>query len=377
MSKLEEIVFNTSDPFTLGVELEFQLLDKDTLNLTHTAPTILESVPDSMINRIKPEFIQSMIEVNTDICPTVADVDKNLSDICRYTETLAEKHDTLLYAASLHPFARIHEQVLSPNERYGRIMEDLQLIGRRFITQGLHVHVGISDSETAIKVCDNIRIYLPVLLALTTSSPFYEGWDTGLQSYRSKLFEALPLAGIPDHLVSWNNYKNVANLLFSTEIIREVRDLWWDVRPHPDFGTIEVRICDLPSRYKDILALVALIQALVVTLARSENGTCSTEAMPCPNMQILRSNKWQAARYGTKGTFVDPLSIEKKTMADAASDLLKYVAPVTKELQTENYILGIENILANGTSTDQQRKIYWETGNYSSVIEEMRKEFWQ
>lgn len=366
---MAEIIFNNSDPFTIGVELEFQILDPDNLDLISLAPAILDAVPPALQENIKQEFICSMIEVNTDICGSVRELEQNLQDICHRVEGLAEQNDCLLYAASLHPFARCEDQIVSANERYNRIMEELQIVGRRFITQGLHVHIGLADGDAAIRVCDNIRLYLPVLLALTTSSPFYEGQDTGLYSYRAKLFEALPLAGMPDHLGSWDNFQQVATLLFQTGIINQVRDIWWDVRPHPEFGTVEVRICDLPARFSEIIAMTALIQALVVYLADSDN----TGSL---NMQILRSNRWQAARYGLAGRFVEPRAMRKITLAKAAAELIRTISPVAEELGSARYLEPLDRIILEGTSADRQRRVYRSENDLSAVVAALQKEFW-
>jgi carboxylate-amine ligase len=368
MGTATNIIFKPSAPLTLGVEIEFQLVDRDTLNLTPAATEILAAVPALFQKRIKPEFIKSMIEVNTDICETVWDVEKNLVNLYSATEILARKAGCCLYAASLHPFAISSEQQLTEDRRYERILADLQLVGRRFITQGLHVHVGMVDGETAIKVCDGLRIFLPILLALSASSPYYEGQDTGLCSYRAKLFEALPLAGMPDYFKDWQGFLTVIDMLLQAEIIQEVRDVWWDVRPHPDFGTVEIRICDLPSRFDEILALVALIQALVATLA-------ADYAIPPPNMQILRSNKWQAARYGLNGRFVDPFGLKKGTLAEAAKHLLAFTAPAVQKLGTTTFLQPMSHILKHGTSADQQRRIFTRTKDLKAVVEEMRKGF--
>jgi carboxylate-amine ligase len=370
MSESPSIVFNNSTPFTLGVELEFQLLDPDTLNLTPAAPGLLRMVPAAGQERIKQEFIQSMIEINTEICATVDDAAAGLSEISLLTEKLARQNNCLLYAASLHPFAKSSEQRITDDARYKRILGDLQLIGRRFITQGLHVHVGMADGDTAIKVCDEIRLYLPIFLALTTSSPFYEGQDTGLCSYRAKLFEALPLAGIPEAFGSWTRYHEIVVMLMQTEIIKQVRDIWWDVRPHPDFGTVEIRICDLPSRFDEIMALVALIQATVVTLSRGQSHR------PL-NMQVLRSNKWQAARYGLKGQFVDPVAGHRGSLAEATDHLLNMTARAAEKLDSTAYLGPIKRIVHEGTSTDHQRRIFNGTNTFTSIIETMLREFWQ
>lgn len=367
---MTEIIFNNSDPYTIGVELEFQVLDPETLNLVARGPAILAAVPAGLQDRIKQEFICSMIEVNTDICRSVPELARNLEDLCHRVEGLAEQNNCLLYAASLHPFARSADQVVSSHERYNRIMTELQIVGRRFITQGLHLHIGLPDGETAIRVCDNIRFYLPVLLALTASSPFYEGQDTGLCSYRAKLFEALPLAGMPDHMGSWDNFNQVVTMLFQTGIINQVRDIWWDVRPHPDFGTVEVRICDLPSRFSEIIAMAALIQALVVYLAKSGNTGIV-------NMQVLRSNRWQAARYGFSGSFVEPLAMRKISLAEAAQELIDLVSPIAEELGSSRYFEPLAGIVRQGTSADRQRLVYKAEQDLSAVIATLQKEFWQ
>lgn len=370
MRSEKTVTFQSSKPFTLGVEIELQIIDRSSLNLVSMAPSILAKVPKSLKDRIKPEFIRSMIEVNTDICFTMAEVKDNLSQLIRQAEKIAAKNECLLFASSLHPFARHSDQELTDHPRYTRIMADLQLVGRRFITQGLHVHVGMNDHDAAIRVCDSIRLFLPILLALTCSSPYYEGIDTGLHSYRAKLFEALPLAGMPDQLESWDKYLEMVKLLTNTGIITSVRDLWWDVRPHPDFGTIEIRICDLPSTFKDILAIVALIQGLVVELTGSDRHLN-------PNMQVLKSNKWQAARYGLAGTFVYPLLQKKLSLQEAAGELFAKVAPAMEKLGTSHYLDDLQHIAQSGTSADQQRRIFMEYQNFTAIIQEIHPQFWQ
>jgi len=364
------VKFKTSKPFSLGVEIELQVLDRKSLNLVSRAPDILAMVPDHLKERIKPEFIQSMLEVNTEVCSNMDQVRDSLARLILLAQELADKNDCLLFASSLHPFAKHSDQQLSAHPRYARIMNELQLVGRRFITQGLHVHVGMSNHEAAIRVCDSIRLFLPILLALTCSSPYYEGIDTGLHSYRAKLFEALPLAGMPDQLESWEEYLEMVRLLSNTGIITGVRDLWWDVRPHPDFGTIEIRICDLPSRFSEILAIVALIQGLVAELTESNKHLN-------PNMQVLKSNKWQAARYGLAGTFVYPLLQKKISMQEAAGEIFAKATPAMEELGTDHYLSDLRQIIESGTSADHQRKIFTEQKKFSAIIKELHPKFWQ
>jgi len=353
---MEKLTFNRSPAPTIGVELEIQILNSETLELASLAPEVLKMVPPSLNNRIKHEFIKSMVEINTNICSTVADVEQDLLSTYLYLNDIAEGLGATLYAVSLHPFSKSSGQTVSDHHRYRKIMNELQMVGRRFITQGLHVHIGMNDEEKAIRVNNNIRIYLPILLALTTSSPFYEGMDTGLMSYRSKLFEALPLAGMPDSLNGWEEFETLISVLRKSGIIETVKDIWWDVRPHPDFGTIEVRICDLPYSMRDILALTALIQALVVTLAEQE-------ADPQPHIQILRSNKWQATRYGLEGVYVDPFFARKESMKEAVMNLYRFVKPAAEMLQSTSYLDDIPEILVRTTGTHIQRKLYYSNGN--------------
>ncbi len=368
---MKKITFNRSSGPTIGVELEVQLLDPETLELVPLAPDILKKVPQELKDRIKPEFIQSMVEINTDVCSTVAEVEKDLKGTYNKLNDIAEGLGTVLSLSSIHPFSKSSDQKVSEKLRYKKIMDELQLVGRQFITQGLHVHIGVTDEEEAIKINNNLRIYLPVLLALTASSPFYESEDTGLMSYRSKLFEALPFAGMPDSLDGWDEYTRLVTLLKKSRVIESVKDIWWDVRPHPYFGTIEVRICDLPCFFRDVLAITALIQALVVALAdQFEN--------PEPHIQILRSNKWQAARHGLDGFYMDPFLGKKYTMREAATYLYKHVKPVAKELGSTDYLNGIPGILEHSTSASIQKNLYYSNGrDFIGMIRSMQGLFFK
>ncbi len=370
MTCMEELIFNKSPAPTIGVELEIQILDAETLALSPLSPEALKMVPPSLNERIKPEFIQSMIEINTGICTTVADVERDLTDSYTLLSDIVDGLGGSLYCTSLHPFSKGPDQKVANNPRYKRIMNDLQIVGRRFITQGLHVHIGIDDEEKVIRVNNNMRIYLPILLALSTSSPFYEGEDTGLMSYRSKLFEALPLAGMPDSLDNWEDFDNLITLLSRSGIIDSVKDIWWDIRPHPDFGTIEIRICDLPYSMRDILALTALIQALVLVLAEQEER-------PEPHIQILRSNKWQAARYGLKGVYVDPFYGKKCLIKEAVTNLYNHVKPVAEMLKSTKYLDEVPRILKRTTGADIQRKLYKKNHDFKEMIKGTQELFFK
>jgi carboxylate-amine ligase len=352
---MEKLIFNKSPSPTIGVELELQILDAETLELKSIAADILNLVPSSFKEKIKPEFIQSMVEINTGICSNVAEVEKDLKESYSLLMGIADGLGATIYSTSLHPFSKSSDQTVSEHPRYRRIMDDLQLVGRRFISQGLHVHIGVDDEEKVIEVNNNLRIYLPILLALSTSSPFYESIDTGLMSYRAKLFESLPLAGMPDSMVDWEEFCTLNNLLKKSGIIDSVKDIWWDVRPHPDFGTVEIRICDIPYSLRDILAITALVQALVLGIAEQFEN-------PEPHMQILRSNKWQAARYGLEGFYVDPFFGKKFTMRDAVIYVYRHVKPFADALKSTDYLDEIPAILNRSTGAHIMRDLHNKQG---------------
>ncbi len=363
-------MFNSSPEPSIGVELELQLLDAQTLMFRNAAPDVLERVSPSFRERIKEEFIQSMIEINTRPCSSIAEVDSDLRESLRVLDDILNDLGTVYYCASLHPTEKGTGENLTQKPRYARIMDDLKMVGWRFITQGIHVHIGVDSAERAIKINNNIRMYLPLLLALTTSSPFYCEEDTGLLSYRTKLFEALPLAGLPDSLENWDEFTRMARLLQAGGIIESVKDLWWDVRPHPEFGTVEVRVADIPCRYEDILGITALIQSLVVTLGRVH---VHPEARV--QMQILRSNKWQAARYGLDGVFVNPVAATRTPIKKAIRELLTFVEPAAKNIGAHEYLGIIEKIMDRGTGAHRQRRQFAKTGDFYQMISYMREEF--
>ena len=363
------IKFNSSPKPTIGVEIELQLVDENNLDLKNVASKVLADVDKKFKDNIKCELIESMIEINTNICQNIEDVEKDISSTLIHLEDILKNYKTLLNCTSLHPFALGKNQIVTDNPRYKRIMQDLQIVGKRFITQGLHVHIGINNCEKAIYVNNVLRMYLPLLLALSTSSPFFEGEDTGLYSYRTKLFEALPLAGMPDHLNDWNHFENLTERLQNAGIIKSVKDLWWDIRPHPGFGTVEIRVCDIPVNFKEILSLVALIQALVVTLEK-------TDFYSDTHIQILQSNKWQAVRYGLEGIFVDPKTIQKITIRKAIENLYTLVEPAFNSLSSVKYAKTIEVILNQGTGTTKQRKLYNSSNDFNYMLKSLKELFY-
>lgn len=368
------MIFKESAEYSLGVEIEFQTLDKATWDLAPLAPRLMENAPKLLRPRLSPEFIQSILEIQTGVCSSVSGVKDDLMQTISMAEELAEDNNCRLFSASLHPFACHREQLLTTNARYEKIMEELQLVGRRFISQGFHVHVGMPDGDTAISVCNTIQAYLPALLVLSTSSPYSQGEDTGLMSYRTKLFEALPLAGIYSHVKSWQALADEVEMLTQAGVIGSLQDLWWDTRPNPKFGTLEIRICDLPIRFNDILGITALIQGLCAFLAETKIA-----ANPL-NHAILQSNKWQAARHGLKGHFVDPLGLfgqGRMRYDELCRKLIARVLPHSRALDAGSYLELLQPILNEGTGSDYMRQQFSTTSDLKEVIQSLQEAFWQ
>ena len=369
---MQEVVFAESRPYTLGVELEFQIIDRQTLDLVPRAPALLSKVPPLIADRVTPEFIRSIIEVRTGVCASVREVNDDLRRSITLLEKIAADHDCLLYSASLHPFAEPADQVLSEGERYARILEELQYVGRQFISQGLHVHVGIPDRNAAIAVCDVFQVYLPLLLGMSCSSPYFRGEDTGLCSYRTKLFEALPLAGIAGFLGSWQAYIDEFDLLSRAGIIREAKDLWWDIRPSPAFGTVEIRICDIPLLFVEVLGLTSIIQAFAAAIVEGI-------VVPRPvSPQLLGANKWQAARHGLAGGFCDPLGLlptAGQPIGMAVHELLTLLQPFFDRFDSQG-LGAIRALLAGGTSAEKQRRLVQAHGSFSTMITMLQDLYW-
>ena len=369
LKKNMEIKFNDSEGFTLGVELETQLLDRESLGLVQTSSMIMDSLKEYG-ESIKHELMMSNLEVISGVCSTVAEADEDLREKVRAVIRAAEKHSTLLCYASTHPFSLWRDQEITEDRRYMQLLENLQMVGRRFNIFGLHVHVGVEGGERCIYIMNRLLYYLPHLLALSTNSPFWEGMNSGLMSYRTKVFENLPAAGLPFYFHDFSDYTKLVNNYLATGTIKTIRELWWDVRPHPDFGTIEVRICDIPSTLKETLGITALIQALVKRFSDEYDGKVNYLR---PHSAITRENKWRACRYGVEGEFLGPNGGTTINVKDAVMKLLEWVEPDSLGLGSIEYLKGVEDILKNGTGASRQLKVWKETGDLKEVVRDLKE----
>ncbi len=359
-------VFNSNPTHTLGVEIELQIVDAQTLELANSVQQILDRVPAKWADKIKPELMQSYCEFNTDVCETVKDVERDLTEKLEWGQATAAELGLRYVWGGTHAFSPWHEQRYSPGERYEWLTRVMRDISRRLVVFGLHVHVGVDSGDKAIQLCDRLLRHLPTLLALSANSPMWNGRDTGLASYRSKIMEALPTAGLPHPMRNWSEYVWLVDHLVATEFIRSIREIWWDVRPHAGFGTVEVRVMDMPICMSHMLGLVALTHALVAGI--SEHIDRGAYLYDCHPM-IAKENKWHAARYGLEATFVDPDTMQAVPAPQMARQLIERCQPFAERLGCLEQLAYLDDILENGTGAHRQREVFERTGNPHDVVE--------
>jgi carboxylate-amine ligase len=355
-----------SSPFTLGVEEEFQIVDPQTWELrSHVSELMASSNASAFGDLVKPEMHKSIVEVGTKICQNVHELAEEIIKNRRALADAAERVGLRVAAAGTHPFSSWTEQIISEGERYKTIVEELQELARSLLIFGLHVHVGIPDREIAIQVMNEARYFLPHLLALSTSSPFWLGRDTGLKSYRTTIFRRFPRTGIPDRFESWSEYQQYVDLLVQLQSVNDAKKIWWDVRPHPTFGTLEFRICDVPTAPRATIAIAALTQAIVVKLYKLRTQNLGFRLY---HRRLIEENKWRAARWGIDGKLIDFGKRAEVPMRDLALELLEVVDDVVDELGSRQEIEYVRTILTDGTSADRQLRVYRETGDLRAVV---------
>ncbi len=360
--------FNGSEGPTIGVEVEMQIVDRKTRHLASRIFDILERVPPSLHERIKPEFTQSTLEVNTRICHNPKEVEDNLRELFALTHKIAEEQGLGLLCASTHPSSSWKNQIVTPDPRYQRLQKEFQILGRRLNICGFHVHIGISDGDKTTATLNILRGYLPHLLALSTSSPFWCGYNTGLYSSRINIFEVLPTAGLPPRIKNWVEFEKLVEILISTRTIESTREIWWEARPHPTFGTVEVRVCDSPSTVEDMLILTALIQTLVVWLCRLYDRK---ELPGIPLRQLVEENRWQAARHGLDGYFIDYTTHRTIPIRRAVKNLLTRLNDTAGTLGTLPYLEQVDRIFSQGTSAHHQLRVFEKTGSLLAVVDDL------
>jgi len=355
-----------SQPFTIGIEEEYQIVDPQTGELHSHVLQMMEEGRRSLGDRIKPEMHQAVIEIGTDICANVKAAREDLLNARKTVHTVARNAGLAMVAAATHPFSDWRMQDITEAERYRVIVEDLQDIARGNLIFGLHVHVGITDRDLAIDIMNAARYFLPHMLALSTNSPFWLGRKTGFKSTRTTIFKRFPRTGIPDYFGSYGEFQSYINLLVQTKCIDNGRKIWWDVRPHPNFDTLEFRICDIPTRVDDTIALAALCQAVVAKLCRLQERNLGFRLY---RRALLEENKWRAARYGIDGKLIDFGKKEETTVHHLVEEILEFVDEVVDELGSRKEIEHLRQICQRGTGADEQLKVFEETNDLRKVVD--------
>ena len=356
------------DQFTLGIEEEFQIVDPQTRELRSHVSEFLEEGKMILGEQIKPEMIQSMIEVGTGICKNIQEARVDITRLRSIISGLAGKSGLAIVAASTHPFSHWEDQKIYDDERYSLLVQELQNVARSLLIFGLHVHVGVADLDRRIHIMNAARYFLPHVLALTTSSPFWLGHNTGLKSYRSEVFKQFPRTDIPDHFDSYSSFQRYVDLLVKTGCINDGQKIWWDLRPHPIFPTLEFRICDIPTRVDDTIAIAALFQAIVAKLTKLIEKNLGFRLY---RRMLIQENKWRAVRWGIDGKMIDFGKQKEVPTRDLILELLDFVDDVVDDLGSRKEIEHIHTILERRTSAEEQLRVFEETKDLNAVVDRL------
>ena len=360
--------------FTLGIEEEFQIVDPKTRELRSHIQQILADGKMLLKEHVKAEMHQSVVELGTEICTDTAAARQQVIELRSELARIAELEGLKIASAGTHPFSHWMDQLITDNERYEAIVKDMQQIARANLIFGLHVHVGIPDREEAIDVMNQARYFLPHIYALSVNSPFWLGQNTGLKAYRQMIFERFPRTGIPDAFESLSEYEDYLKLLVSTNCIDNAKKIWWDIRLHPFFDTIEFRICDAQSRVEDTIALAAVMQAVVVKLHKLRQQNVTFRMYP---RRLIDENRWRAGRYGLDGKLID---FGRKCEMDERAllhEMLEFIATEVDELGTQAEMAHIERIMREGTGADRQLAVWERTGDMKAVVDHIVAETYE
>src|SRR5690349_5181865 len=360
--------------FTLGIEEEFAIIDPQTRELKSHIQEILEGGKVVLKEQIKPEMHQSVVELGTEICDSIDHAREHVLDLRSKLAALAGKAGLKIASVGTHPLSHWRDRRITEGERYQEIVKYMQSLARANLIFGLHVHVGIPNREAAINVMNQARYVLPHIYALSVNSPFWVGQDTGLKGYRLKVFERFPRTGIPDAFESLSEYEDYCKLLVKTGCVDNAKKIWWDIRLHPFFDTLEMRVCDAQSRVDDTLAIAALIQAIIARLYKllSQNVTFRLY-----RRRLLDENRWRASRYGLDGKLIDfgkEMEVETRSLLN---ELLEFVATEVNELGTAREMAHVERIMREGTGTDRQLAVWQRAQDMNAVVDQLVQETYE
>jgi carboxylate-amine ligase len=357
------------EKYTLGIEEEFQIVDPQTRELKSHVSEMLEEGKMLLGEQVKPEMMQAQVEVGTGVCRNIEEARADITRLRSIVSHLARKQNLEIVAASTHPISQWTQQQIYDDPHYKLLIEELQMVARSLLIFGLHVHVGIEDRDRQIHIMNAARYFLPHVLALSTSSPFWLGINTGLKSYRSEVFKKFPRTDIPDHFDSYQSFERYIKLLLDTKSIDRPKKIWWDVRPHSQFPTLEFRVCDIPTRVDDTVAIAALFQAIVCKLDRLIDRNLGFRLY---RRMLIQENKWRAVRYGLEGNMIDFGKQKEVPTRDLIRELLDFVDDVVDDLGSRKEIEHIHTILERGTSADEQLRVYHATDEQLPPVERLK-----
>ena len=360
--------------FTLGIEEEFAIVDPKTRELRSHIQEILEGGKVMLKEQIKPEMHQSVVELGTQICQSIVEARAHVTDLRSKLAELAGRSGLKIASVGTHPFSHWRDQLITQGERYQEIVKDMQQLARANLIFGLHVHIGIPDRETAIHVMNQARYFLPHIYALSVNSPFWVGQNTGLKGYRLKIFERFPRTGIPDAFESLSEYEDYCKLLVKTGCVDNAKKIWWDIRLHPFFDTLEVRVCDAQSRVDDTLAMAALIQAIIAKLHKLQWQNMSFRIY---RRRLIDENRWRASRYGIDGKLIDFGKEAEVETRGLLNELLEFISTEVNELGSKNEIAHVERIMLEGTGADRQLAAWEHTRNMKGVVDQIVAETYE
>jgi glutamate---cysteine ligase / carboxylate-amine ligase len=363
--------FGKSEPYTLGVEEEYMLLDGQSFDLVQHIDTVLAAISGHELEtNINAELMQSVLEIATPVCRTAGDVDRELRRLRSYVAGIASEDQLRVGSAGTHPFSLFERQRITARDRYRHLIDQMQYVARRELIFGLHIHVAVDDPEKAIQVVNGLLAHISSLLALSASSPFWRGEATGLASSRQIVFAAFPRSGPPPRFKDYADYAEVVGQLEKTGCIADYTHIWWDIRLHPRLGTVEIRVCDAVTRVEDAVALAAFCQALVKHYSeRNERG----DEIPSYHRILTTENKWLAARYGLEAPVMDLATGRRNRVpvAQLVRRTLRDIEPHARELGSERELEGVREILARGNGADRQRRTFNANRDLVEVVREI------
>lgn len=358
--------------FTLGVEEEYMVIDPETRELRSHEQKIVHEGEKVIRDKVKAEMHQAVVEVGTDICQNIDEAFMDVSNLRRTISNIAGDLGLWVGAAGTHPFSHWERQLITDHFRYNEIIKELQEAARSNLIFGLHVHVGMENREMAIHIANSARYFLPHIYALSTNSPFWEGRRTGYKSFRTKVFDKFPRTGIPDYFASIEDYDNYVKLLVKTNCIDNAKKIWWDLRVHPFFNTVEFRICDIPLTVQETITLAALFQGICAKLYKLRLQNLNFISYP---RMLINENKWRASRYGIEGSLIDFGKQSEVNTRVLIYELLDFIDDVTGPLGIRNTINNVHTILEEGTGADRQIKVFEQTKSMTAVVDYIHSQF--